>query len=519
MNFSISNEKQKKQIFYIALFLLLGSTYYPLIAFQYPPLIDYYNHLASYYVQSHIEHDPYLQNNYRIEWLINPYILIQYLGGQLASWLDIYVVGRILIALGFSAILIGSLMLRKILYGRIDSWFFVVFIFIYNQILFWGFVNYYIASGLVLIAFSLWLNYRNRSSVSVCIAFSAISVILYFSHLFAFCVYGLLILGVELSFYLEQPDRYTKKNIIKFIAPFIIPVVFCIIWISNKGNSHFGLEYEYGPFYHKNSALISPFIFSTSDHQKYFSLLLMPLYFFIRPHVKSGNVKIIKIMLIPLFLLLIAALLMPFKLIGMTYLDFRIPYLLTIALVVSVCFNEKSINLKYGLIIFSLLFFISKSLLVFHYWNLMNKRFMEFKQSMPSLVLGSRVITVWNRTTSLMEIETLPTQNMVGLAVIGRSVFWPDLFTIKDLSPLRPSTETEFIDSPLAATIDFKLLTNKNIPFGLMFDKYHRVFWTNWENDFDYLVSFHFEDNTKYNSDRLMLIKDGSFFDIYKIRH
>jgi hypothetical protein len=519
MNFIILSEKRKKLYFYFTFFLLLCLTYYPLALFQYPPLIDYYNHLASYYIQANIENNPYLQRNYKIEWLLNPYIIIQYLGGYLTNWMDIYIVGRVMIAIGFSTILIGSLMLRKELYGHIDFWFFVVFIFIYNQILFWGFINYYIASGFVLIAFSLWLKYRNHTPVSVCLSFSLISLILYFSHLFAFCVYGLLILGIELSFIYQKPRNYDKYNLIKFIIPFIFPFIFSIIWFLNKGNSQFGLEYEYGIIKHKNAALFSPIIFSVSDYQKYFSVLLIPLYFFLKPHFIAGNIKIIKIMILPLILLLIAAILMPFKLIGMTYLDFRIPYILAIILVVSINFNDKLINKKSWLLLSALIFFIFKSVWIFHYWNIMNERFKEFKQSLSSLTLGSKVLTVWNTTTPIIEIKTLPTHHMVGLAVIERSVFWPDLFTIKDLSPVRASPETEFIDSPIATILDYDMLTNKYIPFGLMFEKYQRVFWTNWEKDFDYLVSFHFEDNIKYNSNSLTLIKDGSFFDIYKIRH
>jgi hypothetical protein len=62
-------------------------------------------------------------------------------------------------------------------------------------------------------------------------------------------------------------------------------------------------------------------------------------------------------------------------------------------------------------------------------------------------------------------------------------------------------------------------LTSKAFPFGFQIEKDQRVFWTYWEKDFDYLVSFHFEDKNKYNSKNLVLLNDGTFFDIYKIAH
>jgi hypothetical protein len=68
MNKVLSNRLDKNILFKFLCFLLFLWVVSPLLIFKYPILIDYPNHLASYFIQANIDHDPWLKENYRVVW-------------------------------------------------------------------------------------------------------------------------------------------------------------------------------------------------------------------------------------------------------------------------------------------------------------------------------------------------------------------------------------------------------------------------------------------------------------------
>lgn len=106
---------------------------------------------------------------------------------------------------------------------------------------------------------------------------------------------------------------------------------------------------------------------------------------------------------------------------------------------------------------------------------------------------------------------------MGALSVIKRSAFWPNIFT--EITPIYPSTKTAPIDSPSSTRLTISNLRNNKLKNGTVYGKGLVVYWENWTEDFDYLISIRFENLSVIDLKNLKLKFRGSFFDIYQIVH
>ncbi|MGZ8161814.1 MAG: hypothetical protein ACXWTT_02985 [Methylobacter sp.] len=77
-NIEIKNSNKNLYFIYAVLFFL---AILPLLLFKYPILVDYPNHLAIFYIQANIDNDMWIKENYMVNWNINPYFILEALGG------------------------------------------------------------------------------------------------------------------------------------------------------------------------------------------------------------------------------------------------------------------------------------------------------------------------------------------------------------------------------------------------------------------------------------------------------
>jgi hypothetical protein len=226
----LSDRLDKNSLFIFLSFLSFLWVISPFLIFKYPILIDYPNHLASYFIQANIDNDPWLKDNYRVVWNIKPYLIVEALGGLLARYFDIFLAGKLLIILGIMLIGFGAVLIRKFVNRKIDFWMLSLSVLLFNGILFWGLVNYFISSGFALTAMALWIKFRDTGGWKNILLFSAISTFLFFCHLFALGVYGLFVVSHELGRFIYSRDNYTASDLAKAAAQFILSAVFFLIW-------------------------------------------------------------------------------------------------------------------------------------------------------------------------------------------------------------------------------------------------------------------------------------------------
>ena len=77
--------------------LLIGAVLSPMIWAEYPPLVDYPNHLARIHVLATLDHNPHLQRFSIANWSLLPNVAMDALLVPLARVIPIYLLGKLFV--------------------------------------------------------------------------------------------------------------------------------------------------------------------------------------------------------------------------------------------------------------------------------------------------------------------------------------------------------------------------------------------------------------------------------------
>ena len=166
----------------------------PLWIVQYPPLLDYPNHLARVFILTHFN-DPNYQFSqyYTVTFGPYPYLTMDVLLMGLRKFMSLVTGGRIILSLCTIGV-------------PLAVWFFVRqanrentslacwgLLSGYNIFFFWGFVNWQLSMALVLIVGGLWIRYLARATIVRWLVLLIVITVLYFTHLQGFGLAGLIV--------------------------------------------------------------------------------------------------------------------------------------------------------------------------------------------------------------------------------------------------------------------------------------------------------------------------------------
>ncbi|MFZ2168112.1 MAG: hypothetical protein WAW61_00585, partial [Methylococcaceae bacterium] len=159
-----------------------------------------------------------------------------------------------------------------------------------------------------------------------------------------------------------------------------------------------------------------------------------------------------------------------------------------------------------------------KTYYVYDKWDSVNRQYLEIQDALQYVNLGSKIIAIQEDSETLKGDDKYLYNHLPALAIIKRSAFWPNLFTV-NLTSIYPTARTKEIDTPLSDQLNLSYLLNVKVVNGYVYGKGKIVYWADWKNDFDYLISIRFDDLSVINIKELQLKVRGSFFDIYEIIH
>lgn len=164
----------------------------PLCLAPIPPIEDYPGHLARLYVLAFGAHDANLSRMYAPAWHIIPNLAIDLIVPPAMRVLPADVAGRV--ALGITLLLpsAGVLALHRALHRRRSWWPLSACLIAYNAIFMLGFMNFLIGLGAALLVGALWLALRRRNRVGSTAALAAGALIVFFCHIVALALLGLL---------------------------------------------------------------------------------------------------------------------------------------------------------------------------------------------------------------------------------------------------------------------------------------------------------------------------------------
>lgn len=189
---------------YVAIFL---AALVPLLIPPVLPTVDYYDHVARYYVLSHLDQDAFLAQNYSPRWAILPNIGMDVLGATLARVIPVLPLAKLLVAIIFAVQYFGLLYFNRKLTGR-DSLLVALLgiALLYSFIFTWGFANFLLGLGLSLWGAGWWVAHRERPCFAIPTS-CVIALVIFLTHGFAFGLYGLLLGGLEIGYFLAARPR------------------------------------------------------------------------------------------------------------------------------------------------------------------------------------------------------------------------------------------------------------------------------------------------------------------------
>lgn len=201
-------------------------TLIPLCATPLLPFVDHYEHLARFYILAHINEYPELLAHYTPAWALLPNLGLDLIGTGLMKILPPLAVAHILIGGLFLLIYLGILFIHHTLFHKVPLWLCCLAgCLCFNFILHWGFTNYLMAFGLTLWALGAWIRLATRPLTQALVG-CVFALLIFFSHGFAFGVYGVILGAMELSRWLfATPGKLLSKLLnIPALARLMAPV-------------------------------------------------------------------------------------------------------------------------------------------------------------------------------------------------------------------------------------------------------------------------------------------------------
>lgn len=422
----------------------------PLLATPIIPSIDFYNHLARFFVLSHIDHDPLLQTYYQADWPSSPDIAWDLISAPILAFIPPMVAGH-LIAIGMFAILyFGVLYFSRVLYGRWSLPTAVLLLpLFYSYIFNWGFGNFLIGLSLAFWGAGWWIAHRDRPVLAVPVS-CLISVFIFFMHGIAFALYGIVIVALEIGFFLDDRSRRVETlaralslTSIQAVIPFAIFVYWIVGRIHNGALpelSDFSPQVHMGPRVVELLARIArrlvPVLRVEEGPAYWFDILT-----FAAQAICLGFLALRGAVRVPRFawpLLAVAALLMVVglpRLLGVSFITDRMPLFMALCLLGVLSFDRRRWTFAENIAGSMLIFVVFARLVAIAVsWSSYAQPYREF-QSVASLIpRGSMVMQVM---VGAGDHETeVPRCEMYGPLLIAQygQIGW--LFADKDQHPL-----------------------------------------------------------------------------------
>ncbi|RYE97073.1 MAG: hypothetical protein EOO77_39745, partial [Oxalobacteraceae bacterium] len=178
---------------WIALGAMLLGLILPLLLVEVPPLTDYPNHLARALFLAFGATDPIMSKMFAANWQIAPNLALDIVLPPLLRIMPPLIAGKVL--LGFAAVLpaTGAIAFNRACFERRSYWPLAVGLVVYNVPFLLGFINFQIGVGVALWGAAAWVWMARRHPVLGVASGVVFGVAAFFSHLFAFALYALLI--------------------------------------------------------------------------------------------------------------------------------------------------------------------------------------------------------------------------------------------------------------------------------------------------------------------------------------
>ena len=514
----------------LAAYVLLGAlTLLPVFITTIPPLIDYPNHLARMSILVHGNDGSAVTANYLVHWRLVPNLAMDLVVPSLARLMPLEDAGRCFILLTMALLFIGTVLLHRVLHGRLGLWPLTALLFVYNTALWWGFLGYLFGLGMALLGFTAWLaTARWKISIRL-VVFALLSCVLYVLHLFAFGVYGLLVAS-HATGALGRRAEWSRP---KIAAASLVLVQFIpagALWLLSAGGPSFT---AYGDYMKRVYGLIAPATFNFPPTLLDLAILMMPVFLGFLATRGAAAIRLHPSMRLPLIAMAVVSALIPTFLNGSWLAQIRLPIALVFVAIASTRIEAVK---RVPVAVFAALVLLLLGLRIWtvaEEWRAIDPRIAELRTAMNTMPEGVRVLMVQDTETGEGPEQTgfirlLGNQPWMTylhwpvLAVIDRGAFVPPLFT--NWFPIDPAPRN--IGLPRTIGGDLKsqeLIERAHLPPEAAVQGEPNPLGElpccySWPRNFDFVVWTDLGKPPETLPPELEPWADGSFFHIYKVR-
>ncbi|MDB5361058.1 MAG: Conserved rane protein of unknown function [Rhodospirillales bacterium] len=218
---------------------LFGLCCIPLWSTEILPLRDYQSHLARMAIIADGGRTPFFADFYHIDLGPIGALAMDLLMPPMVRLIGLDAAARLFVTLTFLLMTSGGMALNRALFRRTTAWSLAGFLLLYNGILIWGFINYLFALGLFLWVLAGWFQTERWPAWLRIPCFSVLCYALLISHLYALALYGVCVMGAEVSCAAGGPARWIfwrRRRVWLALSQFALPCALFVLTSPTGGN-------------------------------------------------------------------------------------------------------------------------------------------------------------------------------------------------------------------------------------------------------------------------------------------
>lgn len=430
-----------KRIFdfrYVGAFLLtIACALLPVWSADIPPLLDYHNHLARQYILARVDGSATLGQFYKTAWHASPYLAFDAIVQGLASFMPVDVAGKVFLSLTLFLLGLAPLALNLAAFGRITPVALLGLLFVHNETVTLGFVNYLFGIGLALCVAALWIRLRIGPGWVRLLLFPLLCSLIFFSHLLGFVIYALVIVTYELGKYLgglRRPDNSmswrfdsdARLNLLSIFIQCAVPLVIFAAFgpstASVSSNTYGGLERKFSLLVGMFGYLLPTYIWTLDKAMQ----LALPAALVLL--VATRRLRVDPALCWPLGAILLLFFAMPMELFSGWGADHRLLPALGLLLVGSLRpANGGSGRLLPWAFAGVALLAAARTVAVASEWRKSDERYAEYVRAFELIDNGSRMFFAFGHAGG-KSITSIPEYHMPTLVLSTKDVYVPYLF-------------------------------------------------------------------------------------------
>mgnify|MGYP001061471346 CR=1 FL=1 len=483
------------------------------------PFDDSINHLARIYVMVHGAADPLLSRFYAIEWHVLPNLGLELTLPWLVAATDIYTAGKLFTVATLALMLAGPFAVHRALYRQWSLGPLVAAVFLYNGVTRYGMLNYQLGIGLMLLAIASWIALRSHGA-AVRSAMSLVCVLVLFAcHLMALAVYGLTIFSYELwlACVVWRAHRRRWTDLAVLVLPFVPMLVLMALGpardeaIDPRGVVWGGLH-----------ARLDGLRYLVLSYAPRWDLLaLIAILAGLLWAIRKRRVFMHPFGWVLLAVVLPVYLVIPNEAMGTSGAAVRMPVAVMFVLFGVLRWNlpDATAQRAFLLAVTALAVFrLAPVEAVVRQYNAIAD---DVRASLPLIQPGSRVLIAADysrREEALQSIQELPMLALIERSSLVSIAYSHPQQQILVVRPPYRAMTGGYSDQPVALP-DLLKHTLPDPDAQPLYDPSGRLYWADWERNYDYVFLIYRSRQPNPAPDRLALLRDGDHFQLFRVIH